>query len=300
MARTVKHAVALAMLLAGAACTGASDGGVVVFDRAYSVQTLATEADGIASPDGLTWHDGSLYVADEGGSAIRRLGPRGWETLADRRSRIESPEDIAVSADGTVFFTDDGAGGLWAVRGGRAARVAEGQVGRSPTEGLAIGPNGALLVGSPGKHRVDIVFANPGEAPGALARTPIAKAESIAVDQGGSIWVADNEDDVLYRFDARSRAPTRMRWPGVSPESIARIGSALWITDSHNGKLYRLGQDGRLETVAVFAGKLNNVSGVAGGPGGAVYVSIQTDLDAREGTIVVLKKLRYEAVTPAG
>ena len=300
MARIVRSAVMVATLLAGGACAGSSDGGVVVLDSRYSVETLATEADGIASPDGLTWHAGSLYVADEGGSAIRRLGSRGWETLADRRSGIKSPEDIAVSADGTVFFTDDSAGGLWAARDGRAARVAKDQFGNLPTEGLAIGPGGELLVGNPGKRRVDIALASPEGLPGAVARTLIAKAESIAVDPAGTIWVADNEDDVLYRFDAGSRGPARMRWPGVSPESIARIGSALWITDSHNGKLYRLRRDGRIETVAVFAGKLNNVSGVTGGPGGSVYVSIQTDLDADEGTIVVLRKRRSMAVTPAG
>lgn len=83
-----------------------------------------------------------------------------------------------------------------------------------------------------------------------------------------------------------------MRREAFSPESIAWIGSSLWITDSHNGKLYRMKQNGRLETVAHFAGALTNIQGIAGDPEGNVYVSVQSDLDACEGAILRLRKLR--------
>lgn len=287
-----KSAAILALLLANASCTGAAEGGVIVFDPDYTAETMASKANGPFSPDGLTWHKGSLYVADEGGSAIRRFGPSGWVTLADARSGIQSPEDIVVDADGRVFFTDDSAGGLWLVAENRAKRIATADVGNAPTEGLGLSPQGQLLVGNGRTRGIDIVFDGPGDLFDLLRRADIAKPESIAVGSDGSVWVADNQTDVLHRFIAGAARHARLSWPGVSPESIALVGRTLWMTDSHNGKVYRLLDGGDLQTVALFAGKLSNVSGIAGDASGSIYVSIQTDLKAQEGTIAVLRNRR--------
>lgn len=290
---TFQNAAAmLALLLASASCTGVAEGGVVVFDPDYTAETMAKMPGKASSPDGLTWHAGMLYIADEGGSAVRRLGPSGWETLADVRSGIASPEDIVVDADGRVFFTDDSAGGIWKVAAHGAKRIATSEVGSAPTEGLGLGPQGQLLVGNARTGRIDIVFGVQGEPFDALGNAEIAKPESIAAGPDGSIWVADNQTDVLYRFAPGKARPARLSWPGVSPESITFVGPTLWMTDSHNGKVYRLLQGDRLQTIALFAGKLSNVSGITGDAAGSIYVSIQTDLKAQEGTIAVLRKRR--------
>lgn len=290
MAKGTTRLTAVFLMLACASCADSSPGGVVVFDRGYSIATAAPPPPGPYSPDGLIWHNGWLYVADEGGSAIRRFRAGRWETLADRRSGFVSPEDIVVGPGGLVYFTDDSAGGLWAAGNGRAARVAAAQVGDVPTEGLAIGPQGELLVGNPRKQAVESVPTGPRQDAGTIVRARIVKAESIAADRAGNVWVADNQEDVIHRFAAGSGDETRLSWPGVSPESIALVNGALWFTDSHNGKVYRLEDSGRLRTVALFAGSLANVSGIAADPAGSVYVSIQTDLEAAEGTIVVFRK----------
>ena len=285
-------AATLAILLAGAACTNNADGGVVVFDENYTAETIGRISGVPSSPDGLAWHEGSLYVADEGGSAVRKLGPRGWETLVDASSGIMSPEDIVVDADGRIFFTDDSAGGLWTVTDGGAKLVTEAGFGNTPTEGLGIASSGQLLVGNARSRRVGVVDPAAGGPPGDLASFEIGKPESIAVGSDGTTWVADNEADLLYKFAPGAPGPIKLSWPGVSPESIALAGQTLWMTDSYNGKVYRLQGNERLETVALFAGKLNNVSGITSDPAGSIYVSIQTDLKAREGTIVALRNRR--------
>ena len=285
-------AATLAILLASAACTNNADGGVVVFDENYTAETIGRISGVPSSPDGLAWHEGSLYVADEGGSAVRKLGPRGWETLADARSGIMSPEDIVVDADGRIFFTDDSAGGLWTVTDGGAKLVTEAGFGNTPTEGLGIASSGQLLVGNTRSRRVGVVDPAAGGPRGDLANFEIGKPESIAVGSDGTTWVADNEADLLYKFAPGAPGPIKLSWPGVSPESIALAGQTLWMTDSYNGKVYRLQGNERLETVALFAGKLNNVSGITSDPAGSIYVSIQTDLKAREGTIVALRNRR--------
>ena len=137
-----------------------------------------------------------------------------------------------------------------------------------------------------------VVDPAAGGPPGDLASFEIGKPGSIAVGSDGTTWVADNEADLLYKFAPGAPGPIKLSWPGVSPESIALAGQTLWMTDSYNGKVYRLQGNERLETVALFAGKLNNVSGITSDPAGSIYVSIQTDLKAREGTIVALRNRR--------
>ena len=284
-----KFAPALALAFLAGACSNNSGGGVVLLDDGYTAEIVATEADGIASPDGLAWHDGALIIADEGGSAIRRWRSNRLETLASRRSGMISPEDLAVSADGTVFFTDDSAGGVWVVGQGTARRLQVPQIGNAPTEGIALTPAGNLFVGNVRDRKVVVVQHDQNATEHALSRERIAKPESIVVDKEGNLFVADNDVDLIYRFAALSGRRTILSWQGVSPESLTIVNGALWFTDSHNGKVYRVSNSGGLETVAIFAGELANVSGIAGDPAGSIYVSIQRDLSAGEGTIVALR-----------
>lgn len=281
-----RAAVLLALACAGC---GASDGGAVLFDEDYALETFATNADGIVSPDGLAWHAGALLVADEGGSAVRRIGSRGAETLADRRSGLRSPEDLAIGDDGTIHVSDDTAGGVWVITRGLAVRLPGSGEAERPTEGLAADPHGRILAGEGESGRI-VAYA-PGGRPVALPCARLAKPESMAFDDAGMLWIADNRADALYLCRPGTRTlEAVVRREGFSPESIAWIGGALWITDSHNGKLYRMDADGELETVAQFAGALENIQGLAGDPRGNVYVSVQTNLDAGQGVILRMRK----------
>lgn len=173
---------------------------------------------------------------------------------------------------------------------GRAVRLPGSGGPQRPTESLAIDPNGRILAGE-GESGKIVAYA-PGRGPAVLPAISIAKPESMAFDTTGTLWIADNRADVLYRYHAATRAlESVLRREAFSPESIAWIGSSLWITDSHNGKLYRMKRNGRLETVAHFAGALANIQGIAGDPEGNVYVSIQSDLDEGEGAILRLRRL---------
>lgn len=278
--------------LASGACSATSDGGAVLFDRDYALETFATTADGLGAPDGLAWHGDALIIADEGSSAIRRLERTGWKTLADKGAGIVSPEDLAIAPDGTIYFTDDSAGGVWIAKEGTVRRLPGTEGWDPPTEGIALAPDGRLLIGETRNGQV-VVF-NPG-ARIALAALPygkITKPESMAFDANGNLYVADNEENLIHRFDAATGRRDTFSWPEVSPESITVVRDALWLTDSDNGKVYQLDGDGKLETVAVFSHALQNVSGISGDRQGNVYISIQTDLDDGEGLIVVLRRRR--------
>jgi hypothetical protein len=110
----------------------------------------------------------------------------------------------------------------------------------------------------------------------------IAKPESFAFDAAGNLYIADNEEDILYLVtaDGRLRRPIARR-EGFSPESLHFSGGVLFITDSANGKLHRYSPEDGLTTFAVFAGELANVQGITSDDAGSLYVSVQSDLKAR-------------------
>jgi serine/threonine protein kinase, bacterial len=283
----------LLLALALAALTGCGElnreGMLLVLDPAYEAETLLTEADGISSPDGLRWEGGALYIADEGGSAVRVLKDGKLATLADAGSGLKSPEDLARGANGALYWTDDDAGGLWRLGSdGKAARRLPAQGPLKSTEGLVLAPSGALLVGGGETGRVVLLRRDGGTN---VLPLRIEKPESMAFDGAGNLYIADNRADILYVVtrDGRLHRAIANR-EGFSPETLHFAGGALLITDSRNGKLHRYAPEDGLATVAVLAGALGNVQGVTSDEAGNIYLSVQSDLKAKRGTILRLKR----------
>ncbi len=283
-------ALALAALLAGCAPLD-QDAMVLTVEPGWTAELAASEKDGFGSPDGLLWADGRLYVADEGGSAVRvwRPGTRPG-TLADAEAGLASPEDLVRDSAGNVYFTDDTRGGLWRtdVQGRTSALVAPGQ-GLPSTEGLGLSPEGDLIVGDAPGHRVLKVRPDGSISVLIGPEKHVAKPESFAFDPEGNLYIADNRDNILYRLtpDAKLHRVIADR-SGFSPESLRFAGGALFITDSDNGKLFRYTPDDGLNVVALFGGSLANVQGIAADESGALYLSVQSDLKARKGYILKL------------
>jgi virginiamycin B lyase len=283
----------LLLALAAVALAGCGElnreGMLLVLDPAYQAETLLTEANGISSPDGLRWEGGALYIADEGGSAVRVLKDGKLATLADARSGLKSPEDLTRGADGALYWTDDDAGGLWRLgSAGKAERRLPAQGPLESTEGLALTPSGALLIGGGETGRI-VLLGKDGRI--TLLPLRIEKPESMAFDAAGNLYIADNQADILYVVtqDGRLHRAISDR-EGFSPETLHFAGGALLITDSRNGKLHRYAPEDGLATVAVLAGALGNVQGVTSDETGNIYLSVQTDLKAKRGTILRLKR----------
>jgi sugar lactone lactonase YvrE len=285
--------ILLVLALALSACRLTDQEGMVLTtDKSYRAVIIGTRANGLAAPDGLLWKDGRLYLADEGGSAVRSWPGTGEAaTLANGSSGIASPEDLVVDGRGTVFFTDDSAGGLWKIENGRTSRVAGREQGLGPTEGIALTPSGAILVGDAAGHQI-LSVARDGKVSALLGpEHGIRKPESLAFDEQGNLFIADNEDDVLYLLtrDGRLHRPIRGS-KGFSPESLWYARGTLYITDSKHGKLFRYSAEDGLETIAAFAGKLAKLAGVTTDDEGRIYVSVQSDLRGGRGYIIRLEK----------
>lgn len=262
---------------------------IALYSPDYPRIAVVASPHAVTSPDGLVWHAGALYIADEGGSAVRRLDGGRVTTLADASAGLKSPEDLRFSAAGALFVTDDSAGHVWRIAPGTpGARAVGGFARPAEMEGIAEGSAGGVLVGDGAGGQVYRLAEDGAAAPMPGGQWRVAKPESMARAPDGSLTLADNRADRLYSYDAAGQRHEIPLPAGLSPESIAYSGADLWITDSHNGRLYRMRPNQPAETVALFSGDWININGIAAAPDGTIYISIQTDLAARRGVIVAL------------
>ena len=91
-------------------------------------------------------------------------------------------------------------------------------------------------------------------------------------DDRGNLYIADNEDNVLYLLDSNRKLHRIIdRKDSFSPETIYFAKGSLYITDSHNGKLYVFTPGEELKTIAAF---LNSREG------GILVIGIKDDREA--------------------
>lgn len=284
--------VVMAAAIAMSGC-GLDQKGMVLFnDPAYRASVIGTERDGFTVADGILWKNGRFYVADEGGRALRIWnGPAKVSTLSDSSSGILSPEDLAVDAQGNIYFTDDDTGGVWKVNErGETEQLVTRDQGLLSTEGIVLAPDGDLLVGDGESHKVFRVTP-AGEVSVFLGEEyGIGKPETMAFDDNGGLYIGDNDANVLYMLtpDKKLHRVIEAR-EGFAPETIWFANGVLYMTDSSNGKLFSYTALDGLQTIAVFGGKLHAANGLTTDDAGNIYVSIQTDLKRKIGYILKIE-----------
>jgi sugar lactone lactonase YvrE len=268
-------------------------GMVLLIDDSYKATVIGTNQDGFTVPDGLLWKDSKLYLADEGGSAVRVwTNSNEVQTFADANSGVISPEDLVMDGGGNIYFTDDDTGGVWKTdKNGKTFQLAGKDKGLISTEAITISPFGTLLVGDGETHQVFSVNQNGGVSVFLGTEYGIKKPESMTFDEKGNLFIADNDDNVLYLLtpDKKLHRPIENQ-AGFSPETIWYAKGVLYITDSQNGKLFAYTPEEGLKTIAVFGGKLGSVNGITTDDKGSFYLSIQTDLKRKQGFILKLEK----------
>jgi streptogramin lyase len=110
-------------------------------------------------------------------------------------------------------------------------------------------------------------------------------------DDKGNLYIADNEDDVLYMLDVNHKLHRLIEHrDSFSPETIFYSKGSLYISDSHNGKLHVYNPSEELRTIAAFGGQLKNIQGVTIDDLGNIYLTVQTDLKHNLGNIIEISK----------
>ncbi len=215
----------------------ATDGSVFVTDgeqnRLYRIApdgATKVVAENLSTPSAVALSpDGTLVVADTGSHTIKRVdtqsgsatiiaGASGRAGFADgdgAQALFDGPIGVAVGADGTIFVADtyndrvraiDARGAVRTLSGGSEpgfADAADGAQARFHTPcGIAVLPDGALVVADTGNHRLRRVelngsvstIAGTGEAggqDGVLSTALFNQPVGLAVDKDGTIYVAD-------------------------------------------------------------------------------------------------------------
>ena len=178
---------------------------------------------GFYSPGGLgVQKNGTMIVADTGGSRIVRIGPDGkllGEPIAFAdKTPLAQPSDVSVTADDAIHVLlpsagPAGAGALvhFAADGSYSGK-AWGTVpvpSTSETPRTAEGPDGRLYLSDVNGAGV-VAYAADGKSFTPLEieglATPFRTLGGIAVDRQGRVFVSDSEQNAIYRLQPKPAA----------------------------------------------------------------------------------------------
>lgn len=260
------------MTIAGTGVEGfAGDGG------------LAAQAE-LDLPLALAVHGDDLYVADGDNGRIRRIdtvagtittmagnGKEEGDGKLATTTALETPDNIGISQDGTLYIAD------------RAAN----RVRRVTPDGLITTVAGT---GVPG-------FSGDG-GPGAKAR--VAGPDAVTVGADGTVYVGDTLNRRVRRIGATGVINTVVGdgpdYPGDGLKAteasllrprVSRLGpdGAVYIADTDNNRVRRVGTDGVITTVA---GTGVEGSGGDGGKATRAQLASPTGLDfGADGTLYI-------------
>jgi outer membrane protein assembly factor BamB len=207
--------------------------------------------------------------------------------FATNKTGIGSPDGL-VWRGNTLYLADEGSDALevWSQAGG-LKRLADAKLGCLSPEDLVIDKDGNI-----GEQHEVFRVTRDGKVSEFLGKEfGITKPESMVFDDKGNLYIADNEDNILYLLDANHTLHRLIeRRDSFSPETIFYSKGSLYITDSKDGKLYVYNPSEELKTIAAFGGQLKNVQGITVDDGGNIYLTVQTDLKHNAGDIIEISK----------
>jgi sugar lactone lactonase YvrE len=243
--------------------------------------------------------------------------PVGWTaqvtTLAGDGSPLllSDPFGVAVADDGSIYMTDAGDqnriqkiapdGSITSIAGGVEGYgdgVGDKALFNSPS-GIAIAPNGDLIVADTGNNRIRRITlvgqaatvagdGHPGYADGPANKAQFNGPIGVAVDARGNIYVADSYNDRIRMITRRGEVSTiaGQGTPGYAdgdrnsalfdtPSGIALANdNSLIVADTGNDRLRRISPEGNVTTLPVT--DLSSPIGLAITHDGFIYV---TELD---------------------
>lgn len=210
-------------------------------------------AENLDTPSGLAIApDGSIIIAETGAHVIRRLSPDGGqaETVAGTAGRagyadghgsqalFNGPVGVAVGSDGQIFVADtyndrirviDASGTVRTLAGNGKQGFADSSAGAEASFntpcGIAVAPDGALIVADTGNHRLRRVEQNgsvstiagtgePAMRDGSPFDASFNEPVGVAVDKDGTIYVADTRGAAV-RLCVRGGSPRVSTLAGV-------------------------------------------------------------------------------------
>lgn len=167
---------------------------------------------------------------------------------------LNSPDDLALAPNGTLYFSDTGKGTIEQLNpNGTASVVVSGLV---EPEGIVILPDGNLIVVEQGKNR--LLLVHPGQPPAVwLAlenKTGQAGVDNLIRDpKSGDLIIPDSPNGRILRVTMEKQvkviATGFVRPTGVDVEG----DGSLIVADEFGNTVKRVHADGRSESLGRFA-----------------------------------------------
>lgn len=217
--------------------------------------------------------NGNIYIADTGGNCIKVLSPSGelltsWGGRGHDQGKFMRPVDIAVDDEGNTYVADSGNFRIqkfdyngnfvkeWGKKGfGEGTKLLRDPDNFKNIVDLIISDSGYLYVMDAGNNRICKYnldgsqkdrWGEKGKRDGQF-RTPT----SIAVDKDGYIYVADNQDCRIQKFEGYkfiTKWGTRGTGDGkfikISAIAIDNFGNVL-VVDASNGYIQKFTSNGK-------------------------------------------------------
>jgi YVTN family beta-propeller protein len=183
----------------------------------------------VASPDGVAYGDGSVWVVDGTDGKLFRIDP-GKHVIADHIDVGSDPSAVTVSRNGDVWVANSGDGTVSRISPATDQRVGLPiAVGNLPAA-IASGPSG-VWVANQGDDTVQRI--NP--VTGAVTRTVGVggQPDGIAVGPHG-VWVANSQDGTVTKIDPVTGQASGPITVGAGPAGIAVTPTAIWVANSLN------------------------------------------------------------------
>jgi len=305
--RTISSAGVVSTLAGSAGIPGSADGtgSAARFDRPWDVAV-----------DGF----GNIYVADANNSTIRRINGIGApvvSTLAGSAGRPGSadgtgsaarffrPWGVAADGPGNVYVADTenyairrvtatGEVSTWAGSmrlHGSADGAGSGARFILP-EGVAVDVSGNVYVADTGNFTVRKVTpagevstlagsaGRPGSADGTGSAARFVDPVGVAVDDSGSVYVADTQNHTIRKITPEGEVSTLAGSAGrpgsadgtgstarfILPEGVAvDVFGNVYVADSGNSTIRKVTPAGEVSTLAGSAGRLGSIDGTGSG-----------------------------------
>lgn len=229
---------------------------------------------------------GAVYVVDQGNNRVLKM-PAGTATPTTLPfTGLNKPSGVAVDTSGTVYVTDSGNNRVLKLAPGASTPTTLPLSGLTDPKAVAVDSAGAVYVTASvqeeGGTRGQVLklaanASTPTTLPFAFPVTALGGPTGVAVDNAGTVYVAD---DLVRRLTAGATSPETLPFTFTSPGGAWGVAvdtaGNVYATDPYWQRVVKLAAGSATQSELEFAG-LGRDHGVAVDSGGTVYVTDDRD-----------------------